>query len=92
MQNFINKNEHYDEFFKIVETIETRRNNAYKKVNEELVGLYWDIGRFISEQINNKKWGDKVVQNQETFIKQKYPTLKGFNCRGLYRMKQFYEL
>ena len=49
-----------DDFSKIIEMIENRRANAYRKVNEELIELYWDIGRFVSEQIQNNngevKW------------------------------------
>ena len=31
-------------FSKIIELIEIRKNNAYKKVNEELILLYLDVG------------------------------------------------
>ena len=34
-------------FNEIINMIETRRNNAYKKVNEELISLYWDFGKYI---------------------------------------------
>ena len=91
MSDLVKKDEYYDDFSKIIEMIETRRTNAYRKVNEELIALYWDVGCFVSEQIENNKWGSKVVDNLVLFIKEKYPTLKGFNRRGIYRMKQFYE-
>ena len=71
--------------------IETRRNNAYKKVNEELISLYWDFGKYISEKVNDSNWGDKIVEKLVEFIKREYPTMRGFNKRGIYRMKQFYE-
>ena len=35
--------------------------------------------------------GAKVIENLTLFIKEKYPTLKGFNKRRLYRMVQFCE-
>lgn len=78
-------------FTEIVNMIETRRNNAYKKINEELIGLYWDFGEYISKKIDDSNWGDKIVDKLEVFMKKEYPTLKGFNKRGIYRMKQFYE-
>lgn len=34
-------------FNEIINMIETRRNNTYKKVNEELISLYWDFGKLI---------------------------------------------
>lgn len=48
-------------FSEIVRMIETRRNNAYNKVNEELIFLYWDFGKYISEKVNDSNWGDKIV-------------------------------
>lgn len=92
MSDLIKKDEYYDDFSKIIDMIETRRNNAYRKVNEELMALYWDVGCFVSEQIQNNKWGSKVVDNLVIFLREKYPTLKGFDRSGIYRMKQFYEL
>ena len=34
---------------------------------------------------------DKVIDNIANEINNKYPTLKGFDNRGLYRMMQFYD-
>ena len=78
-------------FNQIIQMIETRKNNAYRKVNEELISLYWDFGKYISEKINNSYWGNKIVDKLEQFMKKEYPGLKGFNKRGIYRMKQFYD-
>ena len=81
-----------DQFRQVVNIIETARENAYKKVNEELILMYRDIGKFISEQSANAAYGDAFVQQLADFFEKNYPDLKGFNRRGLYRMKQFYEL
>ena len=78
-------------FSEIINMIETRRNNAYKKVNEELISLYWDFGKYISEKVQDSNWGDKIVDKLVEFMKREYPTMKGFNRAGIYRMKQFYE-
>ena len=39
-------------FQEIVNMIDMRKNNAYKKVNEELILLYWEIGKYVSEKIS----------------------------------------
>jgi len=78
-------------FDEIANMIETRKNNAYRKVNEELIGLYWDFGKYISEKVKDNNWGDKIVDKLAEFMKKNYPTMKGFDKRGIYRMKQFYE-
>ncbi len=81
-----------EETFKpIIDMIETRRSNAYRKVNEELISLYWDFGKFVSELSEQSNWGEGIVDRLEEFMKIHYPTMKGFNRRGIYRMKQFYE-
>ena len=54
--------------------------------------MYRDIGEYISKQSKNSSYGDAFVQKLADFFSENYPELKGFNRRGLYRMKQFYEL
>ena len=78
-------------FNDVIKMIEIRRNNAIRKVNEELVGLYWDCGKYISLKVKNEKWGSKTIDNLANYIKNKYPNIKGFNRRNIYRMIQFYE-
>jgi predicted nuclease of restriction endonuclease-like (RecB) superfamily len=80
-----------DSIADIVKLIETHRENAYRKVNEELVTMYYEIGKYLSEKVASEKWGSKVIDNIAREINNKYPTLKGFNRRGLYRMMQFYD-
>lgn len=43
-------------------------------------------------QSENAGYDEAFVQKLADFFAQNYPNLKGFNRRGLYRMKQFYEL
>ena len=81
-----------EQFEKIVDIIESAKERAYRKVNEELILMYRDIGEYISKQSENAEYGDAFVQKLADFFAENYPELKGFNRRGLYRMKQFYEL
>ena len=80
------------EFDEVVSIIETRKSNAYIKVNEELINMYWDVGKYVSKKVNDSLWGSKTVQNLANYIKNKYPNLSGFDRTGIYRMKQFYEI
>lgn len=81
-----------EQFTEIVKIIESARERAYRKVNEELILMYRDIGKYISEQSQSAEYGDAFVQSLADFFENNYPDLKGFTRRGLYRMKQFYEL
>ena len=87
--NDIIKKENYLE---IVNIIKSARERAYSKVNEELILMYYQIGNYISEKTQNSSYGDSYVQGLADFFEKEYPELKGFTRRGLYRMKQFYEL
>lgn len=81
-----------EQFEKIVNIIESAKERAYRKVNEELILMYRDVGEYISKQSEKTEYGDAFVQKLADSFAENYPDLKGFNRRGLYRMKQFYEL
>ncbi|MDD2307243.1 MAG: PDDEXK nuclease domain-containing protein [Prolixibacteraceae bacterium] len=80
-----------NDFNQIVLLIEEAKNRAYQKVNEELVLLYFNVGKIVSLKVDSGVWGDNTVETLANFIETRYAGLKGFNRRGLYRMKQFYE-
>ena len=87
----IQKFENDNQFDEIIHIIEESRKNALRKVNEELILMYWRVGEYISLQSENASYGDSYIQSLADFFSQNYPQIKGFNHRGLYRMKQFYE-
>ena len=62
-----------------------------KAVNAELINMYWEVGKYLSSLVENSSFGDKVIDEVAAYIAESNPTIKGFNRRGLYRMKQFYE-
>ena len=54
--------------------------------------MYQSVGRFLSEQSKEASYGDGYIDSLSAYIQEHLPGIKGFNRRGLYRMKQFYEL
>lgn len=78
-------------FSQVVSLIEQARSRAFYKVNEELILLYFSVGKIVSEKVLIGEWGDKTVEALSKHIYHKYPELKGFSRRGLYRMKLFHE-
>ncbi len=80
------------QFSEVVNMIHQARYNAIKSVNAELVKLYWNIGEYISKKIADAEWGDAVVDQLADYIQNSHPEFKGFTRRGLYRMRQFYEV
>ena len=84
-------NELDNTFAEITQIIEEARDNAYRKVNEELILMYQKVGQFLSEKSKDATYGDGYIDSLSEYIRQQFPGIKGFNRRGLYRMKQFYE-
>ena len=79
-------------FSDIINIIEQSKSRALKAVNAEMINMYWQIGKYLSGLCENSSFRDKVVDEVAAYIAKENPDIKGFNRRGLYRMKQFYEL
>lgn len=75
----------------LINIISESRQNALKKVNEELIRMYWKVGEYLSCEAKKASFGDSYVDLMAKAIQEAFPGIKGFNRRGLYRMKQFYE-
>lgn len=88
MADIINYN---NDFESIIAIIEQSKARAIRAVNAEMIEMYWQIGKYISEKANNDGWGKGVVQDFANFLKQAYPTACGFSAQNIWRMKQFYE-
>jgi len=76
---------------KIVTMIEQARQNALQSINAELITLYWNVGEYLSDESSKSQWGDSFIDATANYIQENCPGIKGFNRRGLYRMRQFYE-
>jgi predicted nuclease of restriction endonuclease-like (RecB) superfamily len=78
-------------FAEVVRLIEQARQRAYQAVNTELVGLYWQIGEYISGKLAKAEWGEGVVDNLALHLARTLPGQRGFTRRNLFRMRQFFE-
>ena len=87
-----NENKPNQNFDRIIEIIENSRRDAFKAVNRELINMYWEIGKFVSEKVGKNKWGKSVVKELSDFIQHKNEGIKGFSPQNIWRMKQFYDM
>ena len=78
-------------FSDIINLIKQSQSNAIRAINAELIDLYWNIGKYISNKIEKAEWGDSVVLELAKHIQQNEPGIKGFSDKNIWRMKQFYE-
>lgn len=53
--------------------------------------MYWNIGAFLNKEAEKANFGDAYIDSISEYIQKQFPGIKGFNRRGLYRMKKFYE-
>lgn len=80
-----------NDFGAVISIIENAKCRALKAVNAELIRMYWEVGKYLSDLCAKSSFGDKVIDEVAAYIANNSPTIKGFNRRGLYRMRQFYE-
>ena len=64
---------------------------ALRAVNKELIGLYWEIGRALTEKQEQLGWGKSVVESLSKDLQAEMPGVSGFSASNLWRMKSFYE-
>ena len=81
-----------ESFGDVVRIVEKSKKRIFLKVNKELIDMYWQIGEYLSNAVKESKYGDGYIQGLAEYFAKNHPNIKGFNRRGLYRMKQFYEL
>jgi predicted nuclease of restriction endonuclease-like (RecB) superfamily len=79
------------QFTEILALIKNAQNYVIATTNQELIKLYWTIGKYISDRLNTTEWGQKTIEQLAEFIQTQEPGIRGFERRNLYRMRQFYE-
>ena len=69
-----------NEYLSIVDTIKREINNAQYRAsisfNQELIILYYNIGKVINE---HKLWGNKFIDKLADDIKKEFPKAKGYS-------------
>ncbi len=81
----------YKSAFLLLPGGQSAQYEALKKVNKELVGLNWDIGRTIVERQDNQGWGKAAVQRIAKDLQREFPGRSGFSASNLWWMKFFFE-
>ncbi len=71
--------------------VEAARKRAYQAINSELLSLYWQLGEHISWKLEKAEWGDGVVDELAATLVRRYPGMRGYTRRNLFRMRQFFE-
>jgi predicted nuclease of restriction endonuclease-like (RecB) superfamily len=71
--------------------IRTARLQAALAVNNELILLYWNIGREILERQAREGWGSRVIDRLSLDLRHDFPDMKGLSARNLKYMRALAE-
>lgn len=63
---------------------------ASLKVNKELLGFYWQLGKEMAERKIEEVWGSGVVERLSIDLKNAFPMSKGFSTTNLWYIKKWY--
>lgn len=75
----------------IKQRIQTAQVRAAVAVNQELVRLYWEIGKEILLRQEKEGWGKSVIPRLAKDLSLDFPDMKGLSPRNLGYMKAFAE-
>nr|WP_248624566.1 DUF1016 N-terminal domain-containing protein [Enterococcus cecorum] len=67
-----------ESFEEIVRIVENARERAYRRVNEELILMYQEIGKYLSEKSKETSYESNYIENVADFFCEKLSRLKGF--------------
>jgi predicted nuclease of restriction endonuclease-like (RecB) superfamily len=86
------KDKEYKKFlFDLKQKIIFARQKAYQTLNNQLIDLYFYIGKSIYEKVELSRWGDGIIERLSKDLHKRFPDIKGFSSQNLWRMKQLYE-
>jgi predicted nuclease of restriction endonuclease-like (RecB) superfamily len=75
----------------IKDAIIRSRYQAAKLVNKELLGLYYAVGRYVSNNSREGSWGKGAIRQLSDDLQRELPGLRGFGEVSLRKMRLFYE-
>ena len=87
----INTNEFYSWLNELKDKIHLARRKITYSINSQLLELYWEIGKEVSEKQANSTWGNNFIEKIATELKHEFPDIKGFSRRNIYAINQWYK-
>jgi predicted nuclease of restriction endonuclease-like (RecB) superfamily len=84
-------NQHYTQLLQDLKSrISQSRYVAARLVNREQLLLYYSVGKLLNNKITQHNWGDKILAQIATDLKEQMSNLRGFSAGNLKKMRQFY--
>ncbi len=91
MNELLNNHDYKNWLIELKSNIQHSQIKAALAVNSQLIQLYWDLGRQITEKQETAKWGSGFIDQLSKDLRAEFPDMKGFSisnlkyCRGFYK-------
>jgi len=85
------ENEYIQFIAEVKQRILQSRYKAASLANREMLLLYYETGKRLSEKIKSAKWGAKIIRSIADDLQKELPGLRGFSFSNLKNMRQFYD-
>ncbi|MCQ2057569.1 MAG: PDDEXK nuclease domain-containing protein [Bacteroidaceae bacterium] len=75
----------------IKQAIQRSQARALRSVNNEVLSLYYGVGRYVSENSRHNMWGKGAIKSISEQLQKEIPGLTGFGESNIKNMRKFYE-
>jgi predicted nuclease of restriction endonuclease-like (RecB) superfamily len=89
--SFLSDHQYFQFLDGLKQRIRSAQIRAALAVNQEMILLYWQIGRDILQRQKEEGWGTKVIDRIARDLKQAFPEMKGFSPRNIKYMRALAE-
>lgn len=90
MSELLNNSDYKNWLIDLKSTIQQRQIKAATAVNSQLIQLYWDLGKQITEKQESAKWGSGFIDQLSKDLRAEFPEMKGFSKRNLEFIRQWF--
>lgn len=86
----LHKDQNYQSWLtELKQAFAQRRMQAVIKVNQELLGFYWQLGGQMIAKQQHSKWGEGFITQLSQDLSKAFPEVKGFSQRNLKYIRQW---
>lgn len=91
MKTITHNQEYKNWLIELKSKIKSSQLKAAVAINSELILMYWELGRQISNKQSTAKWGSGFINQLSADLKKEFPEMSGFSTTNLKYLKKFYE-
>ena len=91
MSDFVNLDNSYKIWISELKLkIRSSQIKAAVAVNSTLINFYWELGKMITEKQHQSSWGDKLLEQVSSDLREEFPDIQGLSTSNLKYCQRFY--